>query len=310
MRSRVSWILSVVCLTIFCLASSLGAVVYRYQDLSLQGLTISGTGSNPAAIKAINDSAWLVGNYYDSGSSNYQPFVWRPGVGRTNLQNPGYSLKASAHGINNQGQIVGQAFVSGLGFDACYWSSPAAAPVALPTTGSSMYENCAYGINEAGQVSGEGQFGFPAPTLAVLWPANHSTGTNLGTLGGTTSSGKGINNAGWVVGDADNSDGYHRACLWVPGAVPLELVTLPDGGFFSSGIAINTQGNVVGVADLTPGMGMGHAFFWNQQTGEAQDMCPADYESSPNGISDANQVVGSLMSLGFFIGLPAAGDRT
>ena len=149
------------------------------------------------------------------------------------------------------------------------------------------------------------------PFHAVRWSADHSA-ADLNTLGGNSSTGRAINNAGWVVGEADNSDGYHRACLWVPGATRrLELVTLPDGGFFSSGIAINTQGNVVGVADLTPGMGMGHAFFWNQQTGEAQDMCPADYESSPSGISDANQVVGSLSwGWGFFIGLPAAGDRT
>ena len=38
--------MTMVCLTIFCLAGSLGAVVYRYQDLSLQGLTISGDGAS------------------------------------------------------------------------------------------------------------------------------------------------------------------------------------------------------------------------------------------------------------------------
>ena len=91
MRNRVSWIMAVVCLTIFCLAGSLGAVVYRYQDLNLQGLTFSGRA--PASITAINDSAWIVGNYHNSGSNNDQPFVWRPGLGRTNLQNPSYPLQ-------------------------------------------------------------------------------------------------------------------------------------------------------------------------------------------------------------------------
>jgi uncharacterized membrane protein len=314
MKSRVSLIISVACLTIFCLASSLGAKVYCYQDLSLLGLTISGTGSNPASIKAINDSAWLVGNYYNSASSNYQPFVWRPGLGRTNLQNPGDSLKASAHGINNQGQIVGQAFVSGLGFDACYWSSPAAAPVALPTTGSSMYENCAYGINEAGQVSGEGQFGFPAPTLAVLWPANHSTGTNLGTLGGTTSSGKGINSTGWVAGEADDNanPSSRHACLWIPGQQP-QQIPLPSSPFSSSAKAITDHGTVLGQGQL--GFGLGQAFFYDNQTGVAQYIPPDAYSSLPGGMSEADQVVGWYeiffpnFSQGVFYWTPGGGQK-
>ena len=310
MRKRVCWIMSVVCLTIFCLAGSLGAVVYRYQDLSLQGLTFTGA----KYIKAINDSAWIVGYYYNSSSNNDQPFVWRPGVGRTNLQNPGYSLQAYAYGINNQGQIVGQAFISGLGFDAAYWSSPAAAPAALPTTGSSMYENCAYGINEAGQVAGEGQFGYPAPTLAVLWPANHSTGTNLGTLGGSTSSGKSINSAGWVVGEADNDadpSGRH-ACLWIPGQQP-QQIPLPESPFSSSASVINDQGNVLGSGFL--GLGGGQAFFYDRQTGTAQYILPGTYSTMANSMSDANQVVGWYefmwpnYSSGVFYWTPSGGKK-
>jgi uncharacterized membrane protein len=296
--------MAVVCLTIFCLAGSSSALVYRYQDLTLQGLTSSGV-----AINAINDSAWIVGSYYNSGSSSHQPFVWRPGLGLTNLQNPSYPIAARAYGINNQGQIVGQAnslFLPGV--DACYWSSPAATPVPLFTTNDSLYNNCAYGINEAGQVAGEGQFGNPmeVPIHAALWPINHSQATDLNTLGGNTSTGRAINNAGWVAGSADNAGGFQRACLWVAGAAPLEIVTLPPGGLYSSGVAINTQGNVVGVADLTPGLGMGHAFFWNQQTGAAQDICPADYESNAHGISDANQVIGRCGGTGAFYWTPGS----
>jgi hypothetical protein len=317
MKSRVSWIISVVCLMIFCLAGSLGAVVYRYQDLSLQGLTISGTGSNPASINAINDSAWIVGKFYDSSANDYQAFVWRPGLGRTTLQNPRYfSGEAAAHGINNQGQIVGRSPCSGMlsGSISCYWSGPSADPEALPVTIFSLtdyYNNCAYGINEGGQVAGSMQVE-PSTMVhyhAVWWSADHSV-TDLGTLGGNTSTARGINDAGWVVGDADNSDGYHRACIWaswLPGQQPIEIVTLPPGGLYSSGVAINTQGNVVGVADLTPGLGLGHAFFWNQQTGAAQDICPTDYESFAYGISDANQVIGSLFGgLGAFYWTPGS----
>ena len=104
-------------------------MVYRYQDLSLQGLTISNTDS----LRAINDSAWIVGDFYNSSSSNYQPFVWRPGLGRTNLENPGYPMEAYGHGINNQGQIVGRAQCDGIltGVSSCYWSGPDATPEEL-----------------------------------------------------------------------------------------------------------------------------------------------------------------------------------
>jgi probable HAF family extracellular repeat protein len=300
--SRRVWVM-VMCLGMCCaMSGSLGATAFRYQDLSLQGLPISGTGSNPASINAINDSAWIVGAYYDSTITAYQPFVWRPGLGRTTLQGATGHMSAYAYGLNNQGQIVGQApYINLPGIDACYWSDPAAAPVALSTTWASLYTNCAYGINEAGQVAGEGEFGEPmdVPTHAARWPANHSTATDLGTLGGDNSSGKSINNAGWVVGAAQTGSdpSQTHACLWVPGQPAKDLVTLPPLGFFSSAKAVNNQGNVVGQADLTPGLGMGHAFFWDHQTDTWKDMCPADYESEPSGISDVNQVVGYVMSM-------------
>ena len=56
---------------------------------------------------------------------------------------------------------------------------------------------------------------------------------------------------------------------------------------------------MVGRADLTPGWGTGHAFFWDHNTGVAQDICPTDYESNPTGISDANEVVGYVFSMVF-----------
>ena len=54
MRNRVWLILPVVCLVILCLAGSLGATVYQYKDLSLQGLTLHPINDH---IYAINDKA-------------------------------------------------------------------------------------------------------------------------------------------------------------------------------------------------------------------------------------------------------------
>jgi uncharacterized membrane protein len=316
MRNRVCWIMAVVCLTIFCLAGSLGAVVYRYEDLSLQGLTLN----NPNSIQSINDSAWIVGYFYDTSAHTDQPFVWRPGLGRTNLQNPSYPIAASAHGINNQGQIVGQANSLVLpGVDACYWSSPTATPVALSTTFASLYNNCAYGINEAGQVAGEGQFGDPmtAPIHAARWPANHSTATDLGTLGGDFSYGKSINSAGWVVGYAENTPppSHGHACLWVPGQQPQQIPVpvLEPPAVFDYANVINDQGNVLGHAQY--GLGLGQAFFWNHQTGVSQLILPDAYSALAAGMSEANQVVGwyeNMMpsySSGVFYWTPNGGSR-
>lgn len=53
----------------------------------------------------------------------------------------------------------------------------------------------------------------------------------LGTLGGTNSSGRSINDAGQVVGQADTVDGlnsFARPCLWVPGQQPQEI-PMPPG---------------------------------------------------------------------------------
>ena len=116
----------------------------------------------------IRPGSWAT--FTTQSSSNDQPFVWRPGLGRTNLQNPFYPFEAHAYGINNQGQIVGQAgepIQCLVIMDACYWSNPAAAPVRLSTTSWSLVNSCAYGINESGQVAGEGQF----EAIRILHPS-------------------------------------------------------------------------------------------------------------------------------------------
>jgi uncharacterized membrane protein len=296
------------------MAGIAAAAAYRYDDLSLQGL------SNSLFITAINDSAWIVGYYNHPSAHTNQPFVWRPGLGRTNLQNPSYPLAASAHGINNQGQIVGQANSLSLpGIDACYWSGPAAIPVALPTTQVSLFNNCAYGINEAGEVAGEGQFGDPvtAPIHAARWPANHSTATDLNTLGGSYSNGRSINCAGWVVGYAENSPppSHGLACLWVPEQqpqpIPAPTQALP--AVFTYANAINDQGNVLGHAQY--GLGLGQAFFWNYQTGVSQLVLPDAYSALAAGMSEANQVVGWYENMlpnyssGVFYWTPGGGSQ-
>jgi probable HAF family extracellular repeat protein len=88
---------------------------------------------------------------------------------------------------------------------------------------------------------------------------------DLGTLGGASSSGYGINARGQVVGMATTSTGEAHAFLWSGGRMQ-DLGTL--GGGFSVATAINDVGQVVGNS-RTAG-GELHAFLW--QDGQMSDL--------------------------------------
>lgn len=69
--------------------------------------------------------------------------------------------------------------------------------------------------------------------------------TDLGTLGGTTSYARGINNNGQVVGAVGTADGLEHAFLYSNGSM-IDLGTL--GGTYSYAFSINNNGQVVGSA--------------------------------------------------------------
>ena len=289
------FVVTLICLAMSgAMAGNLEAKVYKYQDLTLQGLNLNQSGSNPDFLKAINDGCWIVGSYYDAMALGYRPFVWRPGVGRTTLP-LGTNFQGYANGINKAGKIVGEVYISMsslMPHYPCLWTSPSALPMNLYVFDATKNSNAA-AINSNDQIAGELVFDIAGNTHGARWITPTPEPVNLATLGGTTSSGKSINDANKVAGTAATPSGQ-RACLWVPEESP---VNLAPGGAFSYGNAINNRGNVVGRGDLTPGLGIGHAFFWDHQTTALQDMCPADYESDPTGLSDADEAVGYVLSL-------------
>jgi probable HAF family extracellular repeat protein len=79
----------------------------------------------------------------------------------------------------------------------------------------------------------------------------------LGTLGGATSSARGVNDSGQIVGGAATYGGYTHAYLYVGGQMS-DLGTL--GGHTSEALAVNASGTVVGRAQLANGDT--HAFTW------------------------------------------------
>src|SRR5688500_17687752 len=83
---------------------------------------------------------------------------------------------------------------------------------------------------------------------------------DLGTLGGSISSAKGINNRGQIVGTSQTAVGEFHAFLWYQQTMT-DLGTLP-GEEFSEAFDINERGQVVGVSRLLSAAPQ--AFLWEK----------------------------------------------
>jgi len=122
---------------------------------------------------------------------------------------------------------------------------------------------------------------------AVSYAKYLFTITDLGTLGGKTSSASGISAWGQVVGTSTTSYGVSRAFVYWHG-IMTDLGTL--GGDYSSATAINNAGQVVGVAAISTGDQ--HAFLFQGST--MTDLGTLGGTSSQaNAINNYGQVVGS-----------------
>ena len=158
-----------------------------------------------------------------------------------------------------------------------------------PSTGDPV--SSATAVNDAGQVTGysytvtgDGKAAYhaylvdpidtDADDLGDVWFQGgadlvNTLMTDLGTLGGTNSWGRDINNDGTVVGESDVDEGvsqhYTRAFQYVDG-IMTDLGTL--GGNFSSAAAVNDSGAIVGWAENDDRNR--HAFIYAD--GEMQDL--------------------------------------
>jgi len=119
--------------------------------------------------------------------------------------------------------------------------------------------------------------------------------TDLGTLGGATSTACGINDRGQVAGNSAIASGELHAFLW-DGGTMTDLGTLP-GRAFSGARFINNRGQVVGSS--SPGGGPPfEAALW--ENGGVTDLgaLPGGSRSFAIGINNRGQVVGGARTAG------------
>ncbi len=267
---------------------------YRLTDLG----TLGGAGSFGFALSA---TGRVTGDAYTVGNASQHAFLWNG----TTTEDLGTLGGTSSYGraINDAGQVTGYAKTTAdEAFHAFRWNGSTMQD--LGTLGGDTSSGNA--INASGQVTGSAfvvggaalhaiQSKGDAAHLGIIIPPdpfqhaflwNGTAMQDLGTLGGSDSIGKAINDAGQVTGwAAVNFFASHA--FRSNGAYMQDLGTL--GGSNSEGIAINASGQVTGNAWTTGDVAV-HAFLWKGTT--MQNLGSLGGNSFGSAINASGQVTG------------------
>lgn len=198
--------------------------------------------------------------------------------------------------INESGTIVGNIW-NRSSTSAVIFNGPNDVTY-LGTLGGSL--SSVSGINNLNQITGISLTGAPYVPGATSTPAQeafvyengHMMG--IGTLGGHTSNGYGINDLGQIVGDSNLPNGEMHAFVWdtVNG-----IRDLGTPGLQSIATHINNQGVIVGEVEVTPGNNRAATFDAANGYQLLQDLIPANsgWErlSYATDINDLGQIVGT-----------------
>ena len=199
----------------------------------------------------INDAGWVVGATRDA---NFQlrAVMWHRNQAPVDIGSALGANASSAHGINNNNDVVGTADGS-----AVLWRSGVA---------TILGAGAALDITDSGLILGNA----PGP-LPVLW--RNGVMENLRALSGAKLAyghiAAAINNKGVVVGHAPSTKAPYMdtAVMWRNGKA-IDLGRYP-GGTVSRAYGINDKGQVVGEGNLSAGGPM-HALRWTQVNGVTQ----------------------------------------
>jgi probable HAF family extracellular repeat protein len=281
--------LSLSLITLFLLASPLGAVTFRYEDLG----DLGGPKYGNEAF-GINDAGQVVGRAYTDIGGDDRPFVKTPGQAMQTLPCPGYD-PGEAYAINNSGIIVGWVGNGGER-NACQWVKPILSDIyflqPLGTLGGIASD--ANAINKGGQVVGW-SWTSSGDTRGFV----RSQGQDMQPLaplsGHSVSFAKGINSSGTICGFS-SKPGEQEPCLWIfvlgGGYIPQGLGGLGYYPYAGQANALNDNNQVVGYSRTT--VGTKHAFLWTT-TYHMQNLglLPGGIDSEAMAINNAGWVVGT-----------------
>jgi probable HAF family extracellular repeat protein len=262
---------------------------------------------------SVNASGVIAGSSINQDATQNQAVKWEKGQG---VILPGFGSDSSAYSVNDKGDFAGSATVSANGTNwthAVAWLNGAVTD--LGTLGGDSSE--ASSINASGQIAGASGTKPGAGSLllddtahAVLWA--NGTMTDLGTLGGDSSSATALNDKGQVVGWSGTTPGggalafdpSARAFVW-DGGTMVSLGGL-DGGSISSAAAINNNGAIVGYA--IDAKNEQRAVIWeNGAIVDLNTLIPSNSGYTLNAaydINDAGQIVcGATLADGAFAGV-------
>jgi uncharacterized membrane protein len=182
-------------------------------------------------ITGINDSGWVVG-YYPEGQ-NFRSVMWNTQQWQSL---PGFSTKSTfAYAINNAGIVTGQ---SDLPTQFWHGFSFQTGIVTDVTPANRM--GSAWGINDSGVICGYAYFN-GIGTRAFI--RSQGIIQYLGTLGGTSSMGRGINSSNRIVGMSSTAARVTEAFL-NSGSSMVSIA--PPGATWSCAEAINDLGWATG----------------------------------------------------------------
>jgi len=217
-------------------------------------------------------------------NSTGQAFVLPPLAG----VDPFYgALHTKAHGINNQGQLVGAGKEGEPNFytHAALWLNKDTEAIDLGFLGQGIPLNYseAYGVSDLTHVVGNSAVG--TAIHGFLWRNGQMTDLGVGDA-------KAINNTGVIAGRSILNPVIWEYDITNPNSVPrMRQLPIPSGFFTAISTAVNDPGDVVGYAG-SPNIDS-HAILW--RNGQAIDLgvWPGGHYSVANGINDLGQIVGT-----------------
>ena len=233
------------------------------------------------------------------GDNVYQGIYWNPAGQAFVLPplagvDPFYgALHTKAHGINNQGQLVGTGKEGEPNFytHAALWPNKdtEAMDLGFLGQGNPLNYSEAYGVNDLSHVVGNSAIG--SFIHGFLW--RNGQMTDLGALSGqVVSEARAINNTGLIAGKSNIFPVVWKYDIANPSHAPrIHQLPIPAGFFSATTTAVNDSGDVVGYAG-SPNIDS-HAILWRNGMAIDLGVWPGGHYSVANGINNLGQIVGT-----------------